>query len=126
MLSLKLRAWDLESNKMFQVVGLDFNSDVSMIVSVEEQQGVISNRNIELLDLMQYTGAIDKNGNELWSKDIVLDEKGNIYTCMFNPLTHTITLENERDTKHISIKYAKVLEVIGNVYENKELLKTGE
>lgn len=126
MISLKLRSWDTENNKMLQVVGIDFGNDANMVISVEEQQGVISNKLLDLLDVMQYTGAIDKNGVEVWSNDIVRDENGNIYTCIFNPLTHTITLTSNRETKHISIKYAKTLEVIGNIYENKELLKTGE
>ncbi|MCR1994393.1 YopX family protein [Bacillus subtilis] len=76
--------------------------------------------------LMQYTGMKDKNGREIYEGDIVIDERKNSAEVVFDDgcfcvigylgdlRTHPI-----RDSLFCGERF----EVIGNIYENPELLE---
>lgn len=76
--------------------------------------------------LMQYTGLKDKNGVEIYEGDIVkhIDWDNKIYRIEF--LNGSFILR--RDFENIinkdfqEVDYGLEIEVIGNIYENKELL----
>lgn len=71
-------------------------------------------------DLMQFTGLLDKNGKEIYEGDIVLicsfnDEK-NLYEVIIKDIRH---LPEEFYGSNFTWS-----EIIGNIYENPELIKT--
>lgn len=68
----------------------------------------------------QFTGLYDKNGNKIWENDIVevvvCNEKGDIqlFKGIIPIMTDYITLAN--------ISVANEIEVIGNIFDNPELI----
>lgn len=71
-------------------------------------------------ELMQYTGLKDKNGNEIWEGDILKIHEGDNWTWIHQVEYYLgsfmVTDENSLSALHSFSK------VIGNIYENPELL----
>lgn len=84
--------------------------------------------------LMQFTGLKDKNGKEIYEGDIVQWSDGDydsrynprIATVAFNPDIQFVPIWKEIDPfgfANFAYKNTeKHLEIIGNIYENKDLL----
>lgn len=136
MREIKFRAWDGRKNKMsnFATATLLSTGETNFEMTVEKS-----------CVIMQYTGLKDKNCKEIYEGDIVKRKSsgtrypdlqpdyyiGNVY---FDQTQARYRIETPR---HLSIKEpnayinmqdfrllsSKNWEIIGNIYENKELLK---
>lgn len=126
----KFRAWSTDKKIMAEVRTLRFTDEL-----VETDKFV--ERSIEGVKLMQSTGLKDKNGKEIFEGDIVTDGEfarivqyhQTLGFYMFDEesnerfFSDSATLEDfEEDAKIVS----EILEIIGNVYENPELLEVTE
>ena len=113
----KFRAWDSLAEKMYSWTEL-LNKNLKNIFTIPEQCGY---------DLMQYTGLKDKNGKEIYEGDIVYilpeDERGII---RWDNETARYVVIYDNIISDFDNWYGKDLEVIGNVYDNKNLLEEGE
>ena len=75
-------------------------------------------------ELRQYTGPKDKNGVEIYDGSIVKDKLGNNFSISFNPEFCAYFLYPKEDPEEFMAFYPDIdLTVIGNRYENPELLE---
>lgn len=126
----KFRAWDNENNQMLDVQELNFEDCFyggEMQIKTTMYNDYFDCRE---MPLMQYTGLHDKNGKEIYEGDIVncqtkygkakaiikfIDSKFVAYWD--SKITHP------KNGHHIACyDINKRFEVIGNIYNNKELL----
>lgn len=119
----KFRAWLKEEYRMTDVREITFfNDEVQMISGVEDFYAY------DEFELMQSTGLKDKNGKEIYDGDIVrftltdgfdyvVDEEGVVSYKL-----GAFYVVNGLDEFLISEIYANEIEVVGNIYENPELV----
>ena len=82
--------------------------------------------NNEQYDVMQYTGLKDKNGNEIYEGDIVKtfeigSEEPSIYTVIYDRGCFCIDCSDDYHQSLNEVNHCS--EVIGNIYDNPELIK---
>ena len=133
----KYRAWHKTWEEMGKVKRIRFDDDgnANNVLFKGKEFGV--NAKIDEFELMQSTGLKDKNGKEIFEGDIVTDGEfarivqyhQTLGFYMFDEegnerfFSDSATLEDfEEDAKIVS----EILEIIGNVYENPELLEVTE
>ena len=124
MREIKFRAFDKKDNEMF------YSSMYQDKTSMAYGLGNFLRECGDIEDtLMQYTGFKDKNEVEIYEGDILIIELdwgyglSKIYTEVYfgNGMFKTKAINSHEDIPLIELPY---LEVIGNIYENKELLNT--
>ena len=135
----KYRAWDSAKKEMFKDT---FAITESGQVVVVEQESVASSPDYVFVDhlvIMQSTGLADKNGKEIFEGDIVrttrflgrADEIGGFYEYEKDYLGVVKVLEGSWviDTGSDAVNLWSEIdenEVLGNIYENLELLEDKE
>lgn len=133
MREIKFRAWDKERKSMqtSRMNMVSFNGDILMAKRDEFRSSDIV--------IMQFTGLLDKNGREIYEGDIVVE---NSYPMFNNGLcNYRCVVIWDKDEACFgldmycvsdrvrgfacpnSISEYEALEVIGNIYENPELVK---
>ena len=125
---IKFRAWDTKKNKMWpaEEMGADeltINPDGRGFVNVNSTSPRLSHYATHLIPL-QFTGLHDRNGKEIYEEDFYRDIDDRVYRIEWGNTTFrffAVTLEPPIIL--IGIDSLKPGEVIGNIYENPELLK---
>ena len=117
--NLKFRAWDKVNKEMLKIDIIDFYSEEIMVLEDD------STMNFSDVVLMQSTGLFDKNGKEIFEGDIVRNTHtgsvGRVHWCVHNTGFFYYVEKDKKDYTVFRAKYN--LEVIGNIYENKELIQ---
>lgn len=123
MREIKFRAWDRVDNKIKRITRLDFpewsvavQDDNTYYGSAERNS--FKNEESDVHFLMQYTNYNDIKGIELYEGDIVIHD-GIVCEIKYDEICACFTVGEEMLG---DANFAR-LEVIGNIYENPELLK---
>ena len=123
MREIKFRAWDKAKEKMFIPIRLTFIKGIAGVTNAIGDRDVNPESNDYIV--MQFTGLLDCNGKEIYESDIVKIPAFNpsIVEVVFNRGGFCLK-QGDDDNFYSDIKYAEEErgEVIGNVYENENLL----
>ena len=135
----RFRAWHKTWEEIGKVKRIRFDDDgnVTKVLFVGKKFGV--NENIEEIELMQSTGLKDKNGKEIFEGDIVKRYRSPFFKAECEYQIETVVKREaclvlgkkfgkNFATISFGLPFTKndLLEVIGNIYENPELLEVKE
>ena len=121
MREIKFRAYHKERKEIFEIASIDFKEKKAAL-----SNGVIKLLNVDFkqFELLQYTGAKDKNDKEIYEGDIViLNDTEEENKCIVKYKYGSYILVDGDLREDLSNVEAKFLEVVGNIYENKNLLE---
>lgn len=124
MKEIQFRAWDEVNHRLIQIYGESKDiGDYNFVNPCSEQ-----------VKIMQYTGLKDKNDKKMYEGDIVClrkDREHGVYTIRFGVGIYDggyykfmgFYLDPQDTEEHTCMFETKDIEIIGNLYENPELLK---
>lgn len=114
MREIKFRVWHKKDKEMLVFLsGFDYNTNIlSVLQTIQEW---------EIYQVMQFTGLKDKNGKEIYEGDIVkYDDEEDLFEIIWSKEDAGLKIKSGN---YINLIEPEYLEVIGNIYENPELLK---
>ena len=124
MKEFKMKAWLKKENKMVSIIGIDLNyqyirySDDGNLF--KDDYKIAEFKDIELL---QFTGAKDKTGQEVYEADVIKFNDGidDIYGLIsYDDEDAVYCISYENVTEHL-LNMAGNFEIVGNIFENPNL-----
>lgn len=127
---IKFRAWVKDRKAIFEVILIDYVS--KKVTYIVERIGHLLNIRHEKfndIELMEYTGLKDKNNKEIYEGDILFESFGErYYKVIFENGSFRAEFKGDFEEHSFDLidVAAQGCEIVGNIYENPELLKVIE
>lgn len=121
MRTIKFRAWDEADKTIRKVTAINWYDEC---VYMDETPMTGVRRALANLNLMQFTGLLDKNGKEIYEGDVLKHEHDAVSSVEWLDGCFVVRHwwnKKPSDCDFIAVK--NKFEIIGNIYENPELLK---
>ena len=139
----KFRMWNKLSNEMQDVIRINYNlgtPDCSTVVAETNSFDKVKTHTMPItcansfnnIILMQCTGLKDKNGKLIYEGDIIYKKgskdykKEKMYSRVCWDSMYAQFNISDKNGMHQMTSNSNNIEVIGNIYENSELLKDNE
>ena len=133
----KFRAWHIHKQIMCEVIRIDFEQEIVTLdleTDDDEYYWMETDWNFSDVEIMQYTGCRDKNGIEIYEGDVIKDKYDKIWLVQWYVGAFVITnkipdSDGQTSTySHFSnvSNHHFYFEVIGNMWDNPELLEVVE
>ena len=134
MREIKFRAWDIEKNKMITgkeeglmiFLLMDECCVIRPLIKQEDDDWFLKGDFGGKYILMQYSGMKDKNGKEIFEGDIVIHhyfhETGTVIWQQ-NQSRYALEYLSDKNTQELFPIDTAMFEILGNIYQNPELLK---
>lgn len=129
MRKIKFRAWAKLYNKMYcPILGIDWETNTIILTHKEAHA-------FDHVELMQFTGLYDKNGKEIWEGDCFKTSDQHGYSsnciaevifmdgCFIVHIHRSDLIQIFKCLDRYLEQYVDSTEIIGNVYENPELME---
>ena len=125
MREIKFRAWLKEDKKMVNVETMDFTDKSMQYLEKSEIINAYLLRRVifDDVELMQFTGVKDKNGKEIYEGDITICKYGPQIAMEVKWVDEGFRTLGKYDGDNYVGFVKNNKEVIGNIYENKNLLE---
>ncbi len=120
---IRYRAWDKRFNKMVDIETIDFRVQKLYYRSGYRESTIINFKHAELLE---YIGLRDRNGREIAEADILRESDGRIYFIVWAEDEARFELENAQDHSLRHIKDVRIMTIIGDTWQNPDLLEGAE
>ena len=130
MREIKFRAWHKGQKEMFTLLYLTFSGRIGVWNHEETEIDFVSE--YPYLELMQFTGLHDNNGNPIYEGDLlsipfnvsIREEIHKVFYYQDGFVSSSILFNNDETASKNSLTWIikRGGEVIGNIYENPELL----
>ena len=136
MREIKFRTWNRRRKRMSEVACIKFGEPITYdFVTVRMtryghpiyEDGYLGEDNN--YTLMQYIGAKDKNGTEIYEGDIVRSPDGKDYVIRWSDLTYRFVADSipaNRVNPQLVNRTIGNYEVVGNIYENLDEVEAKE
>lgn len=132
MREILFKAKRIDNGEWAQGAVLFHDTDATTIFNQHMGDGSLQGFEVNPFTICQYTGLTDKNGNRIWENDIFQYTDGTMVTqkdlIEYNE-THA-SFVRLRNTEKLGLQYLWIDEatcnhgeVIGNIFDNKELLQ---
>ncbi len=85
---------------------------------------LLSDYEVDLATVGQYTGLKDKNGKDIYEGDILLDESGTYAVVGYSMGAFYVDFGEGFDLQYFAECIHEICEVVGNIHDDPELLET--
>lgn len=121
MRELKFRAWDKKEKILRDVREINFEGIDFSVREVKYGNTRIRYDQLDRIVLLQYTGLNDKNGIEIYEGDILFEPHEEEYPQVI--FDEGVFYLRYSTFVHPLFEECDSLEIVGNIYENPELLE---